>query len=45
MLIFDNFPDKQKTQAFADEITRRFNLKTTVHDFQEKSNKIDTFPF
>lgn len=46
MLIFDSFPDKKSAENFATTVAAIFNgLKGSVYDSQDKSNRVDPFPF
>ena len=45
MLIFDQFPDRSKAEAFAQKVRDDYQRTAHVCDSQEESNVIDIFPF
>jgi hypothetical protein len=45
MLIFDQFPAREKAEQFAEQVKRQFQIGATVYDSQDESNVVDVFPF
>lgn len=45
MLIFDQFPSREKAEPFVAAVRRDYGLKGYVYDSQEESDATDYFPF
>lgn len=45
MMIFDNFPSREKAEDFAAAVKKNYNRECWVHDTQESSNAQDPFPY